>query len=240
MKRRSFFTLLELLIAMGLVAMLLTTISYYYLQLVVLDQKTEQLQNEIYQLAYLESRLAQVLPRAVPEGKRGKPFFFYTASDSKGGLFKEGTTSLVFVYDNGIDLDKKLANEVVGRLFVDTEGRLTLASWPVPKRWDKDKEPPMKKEILLDGVEAIRFSFYYPPQVDQSKVVGKVSPQVQAKRSLFLEQDDHWYDSWLQDYYMLPAIMRIELERKAAGEPVQRFQLAFPLPNASQVIYYQS
>lgn len=233
------FTLLEVIIAMSLLAVIMTLLGYSYLQLQLLSLEQDKVEEKRYKLAYLQSRLASIIPKTVAEGGNGNGFFFYTSGDQQGGLFKDGSASLVFVYDNGLDLQPEFSNEVIGRLYLSPQGQLVLASWPLPKRWSKSEMPPVKKEVLLEGVSQLRFSFYNAPEVDRSKVTK--NKKGIKRRFVKAEPADSWFDSWQQDYYELPAILRMDLTLTGAGEKeAEDFTMVYPLPNSQQVIYYKS
>lgn len=232
------FTLIEALLSLGLTAVLMTLLSYFYLQFSQIDSLEERAVRNLYQLSYVENRLATVLPRAVAENTAKKDFLFFTCMDSGGGLFKEGTMSLIFAYDNGICLDKLFSNHVLGRLFVDRQGNLVLATWPSPVRWKEGRLPPVKKEYLLDNVEGLKLSFYVAPEVDRSKV-AKVSPKTKERQQFSPQPPGSWITAWSANYYQLPPIVRIDLKlRSQPGGGPQEVHFAFPLPNSTSVIFY--
>jgi hypothetical protein len=162
------FTLLELLIGMGLAVMLLSTLSYFYLQVEMLNTEAERTQKESFELRHVENRLAKILPYTLSERELKKHFYFFTSQGE--GMFKN--PSLLFTFYNGVKLSSPFANDVLGRLYLDDEKKqLCLATWPSPKRWENGVTPPMAKEVLLDDVESLSFQFYVAPKRDRSKVV---------------------------------------------------------------------
>jgi hypothetical protein len=233
------FSMLEAVIALGLTAMLMTMLSYFYLQMDQITYLTEQSLRKLYQLAYVENRLATVLPKAVAENTARKDFFFFTTSDTNKELFSEGT-SLIFTYDNGIDLEKRFSNHVLGRLFVDPQQRLVLATWPSPMIWKEDTPPPIKKEILLENVEKLRFAFFVAPDVDRIKL-GLASQEVK-ERQIYTPEPSSWIPEWRYQYYQLPAIISIDIlqhtgDLKSTSLP-REIHFEFPLPNSPQAIFY--
>lgn len=172
---RRCFTLLELLISLFLTVILLFTLTYFYQQVSLLERETEKVQKENFQLRYLETRLNKILPNSLAEYEIKKEFLFFTSGDLHG-LLAPQNPSLVFLFDNGISLDPKQANRVLGRLYLDREKNLCLATWPLPSKWEKEAHlPSFHKEILLDQIETVNFQFFVPPDRDRKLVQDNVS-----------------------------------------------------------------
>lgn len=163
------FTLLEVLIGMGLAMILLSTLTYFYQQVEWMNTEAERTQKENFQLRYAENRLSRIFPTTLSERTEKKHFYFFTSNAE--GMLK--TPSLVFTFNNGLKLCASFASEVLGRLYLDEQKKqLCLALWPSPKRWENGM-PPMTKEVLLDNVESLAFNFYVAPKRDRSKVETK-------------------------------------------------------------------
>lgn len=179
--QRRHITLLELLIATALTVVILSTLSYFYRQVTVINVEMDKTQNESFKKRYVENRLASVLPKSISSTDISNDFHFFSSPDL-GALFKEGSDSLVFSFDNCVRLDKDMSYHVIGRLFLDTEGNLTLATWPVPKRWKEDEPIPISKEILLDHIETLEFQFYVPPQkTTRQEIIGNLPPEIRDR-----------------------------------------------------------
>ncbi|MCB1111240.1 MAG: hypothetical protein H7A37_06665 [Chlamydiales bacterium] len=229
-------TLLELLIALGLTVMVLTTLTYFYRQVDMIDRNIDRIQRESFEMRFIENRLAHVIPTIVSPRNEKKDYFLQSGRDNGDLLFKRGSETLLFTFDNGVDLDKQFSNHVLGRLFVDGEDNLVLAYWPSPKRWEKDEVLPMKKEVLMRGVERIEFLFYVPPERDRSKLLGT---QASVSKGLVVEElprRDAWLPDWKYEYYQLPAMMRVTVKLVEKEEPLR---YAFPLANAEEFIIYE-
>ena len=76
--RKSHMTLLETLIAMTLLALLLTFVFGFFRELSAIAQLSEQAQKQSFQMRYLESRLGFVFERIVNENAKDRTFYFYT------------------------------------------------------------------------------------------------------------------------------------------------------------------
>lgn len=219
--RRSSMTIIEVLISMALTILAITTLLYFYYQVDEVNRSIEKVQEESFQSRYLEGRLAAVLPKIIGENDLSKDFIFAT-TDGKSGLTKGGTSTLLFMYDNGVDLNPDFSNHVLGRLYVSERGDLMLAMWPAPARWRSDQPVPMRKELLFEGVEEIAFGFFVPPQKDKkTKVEG-----------------EGWIDEWKNEYKQLPALVSIDLKVEREGEK-ETMKYVFPLANAKDSIKYE-
>jgi type II secretory pathway pseudopilin PulG len=239
-------TLIEVIIAMTLVSVLLTALMGYYGQIEIIRYDVDRAQDEGFQLRYLQARLAYVLPRILPfkwpqkESEKSRDYFFFTTG-SEGG--SPQFSDLVFSYDNGIDLDEKFSNNVLGRLFVeetDDNNYLILATWPVPRCWTKeDESPPIRKEVLIDRVEELQFAFFHPPEEPEkvrrtpSAIGGPtIAGEVEIERN-------QWYTNWNQSFKALPAIVKVRIKRSVqtgVTPPSEWLDLVYPLPNAKAPI----
>lgn len=171
---RRCFTLLELLISLALTVVLLSTLTYFYLQVSLLEKETEKVQKENFTLRYLETRLNKILPNSLAEHDIKKEFLFFTSGDLQG-LLAPQNPSLVFLFDNGVSLDPKRANRVLGRLYLDRDRNLTLATWPLPSKWEKEANAPsVQREILMTQIESISFQFFVPPERDRKLIQDNI------------------------------------------------------------------
>lgn len=231
-------TLLEVLIAMGLAAIILSALTYFYRQVDSLNSEMDKLEQEQFKMAYVENRLADILPRAIsPRDTERNDFYFFTSSDANG-LLKEGAQSLVFTYDNRASLDKPFSYHVLGRLFLDKEGNFSLATWPSPFRWDLETKNsiPIKREILLENVESLSFQFYAAPEKNRDKIYNQAKKgSINKRESIEIIPKDHWHNEWKSQYHRLPAIIKITL--KQVNNPTE-INFVFPLPNSEMVIVY--
>ncbi|MBS4167624.1 type II secretion system protein [Parachlamydia sp. AcF125] len=233
--RKSFATLLEVLIALILTALILTTLSFFYQQIDAMNRASERLQVESFFKRFLQYRLTQVLPKSFSSGgNKRSAFYFYTTSFAEG-VFKSGTQSLVFGFDNGVNLDPAFASDVLGRLYVDGEGRLCLGMWPSPARWEEEEFPPMKKEVLFENVAMLKFQFFIPPDKGTLKDVKEKPVSPDGRVNIHPSPPGAWVDDWLQEYDQLPAIVRLIMTLEGDREPLV---YSFPLPNSKNPLIY--
>lgn len=229
-------TLIEMIVALALTVIVLTTLTFFYRQVSEIDAQTEKVISDNFQLRYAETRLAEILPRTISASNQKHDFVFFSIEGD--GLAKPGSQSLIFTFDNQISLDKMFSNHVIGRIYLDTKGNLTLAYWPSPKRWERNHLPPMKKEILLENVDNLAFEFYIAPvkeiaaepKDDKKTSKGDKSPPPSP------EPKGAWRKlPWQVEFQQLPAMIRVMVTLPKREKPMV---FAFPLPNAkSHVIY---
>ncbi len=261
--RRQYVTLIEVMIAMGLISILMTVLMGYYSQIEFLHGQIDRARDESFELRYLEARLAQVIPSAISakpptkETEKKNDFYFYTSTNLESGV--EGP-SLVFTYDNGIDIDPAFCNHVLGRLLVESrngESSLVLLTWPVPRCTKGTFPPPMKKEILISKVTDISYQFFSPTvqenqqdnQSNQSNANGQSNQnnidnqQQQQNTTPTTPKEtpprDQWVDNWKMAYGELPVVVKISLKRSVQTglvPPSEPIVLAYPLPNSKKPI----
>lgn len=244
--RHHFMTLIEMLIGISLTAVLLTLLAGFYHQLGYLDKKSEQLQQENFQMRYLESRLAAIIPKILPEykisGRKCSHFYFFSSGDL-GGLLASGSQSLVFIYDSGVSLEKYRPPCSLGRLFLDPKGRFCLASWPLLKDWNSSMPAATKKEVLLEGVESLKFKFFAPPPRDYQGLIGKLKKIDKNRPSTIprVENADPWVEEWKPDNNTLPPLLKIFLtfKKQTPEKKPVTLTLAYSLPYAQNLIIYE-
>jgi hypothetical protein len=142
------FTLLEMMVSLGLLSILLVILFGVYHQISSAQTEMERIRERAFANRYLQTRLSDVLSKVVKPKKSGHPFFMI----SEEHAYAEGK-SLIFTYDNGYACDRRFAGKVTGRLYLSPEKRLFLATWPL------DAPTSMRKELLFEGVEVVDFVF---------------------------------------------------------------------------------
>lgn len=186
MKRRC-FTLVEVLIAISLLSILLFALLSSYSQLKMIDTAIGKETVKDFEMRQLESRLeAAILQVLKAEDNKN---FFYTEYPHYSN-----SPSLVFSYDAESRLDPRFSGPVLGRLFVDREGNLLLATWPSPKRYSQQPIP-MQVEVLATGIQSVAFSFFTPEQnqwsSDWQKNTGTVPPLMKLH---IVKESKEWVD----------------------------------------------
>lgn len=214
-RRQAYMTMLEVLIAISLLAVLLSALLGFYQQIEKFQQKITQQKQENFRYFYLQYRLGQVLPKILnnfpldKDTKSHKLKKFYLYSSNRGNAIKNN--SLVFVFDNGIDGNPLFSNRDIGRLYIDKDSNLCLSVWPAPIEVDSSN-PPMRQEILLDKVSSLSFEFYLPPRPNKDdKPVDPQHEQYHGKWLPLEDLDKIEYET--EDDRELPPILRIIIEK---------------------------
>ncbi|MCE2982464.1 MAG: prepilin-type N-terminal cleavage/methylation domain-containing protein [Parachlamydia sp.] len=235
-KQKRAFTLLETLIALSILSVLLTMVFAFFREITQMSAITEQLQNESFRMRYTEMRLAYLFERIVNENeKTTREFFFFSDKPGKGVL--TDTPALVFSFDNEARANPTFSGDLLARVYVDPEHRLSLAMWPIS---GADPHQEMHKEILLENVTGLVLEFYMPPGQEDKQ------PDKEQKKE---PERDKWQSEWLSAYEQMPAIIRLTVniaddpkELKKGGNPSQIKStprlFSFVLPSSKNTIYY--
>jgi len=222
--RRRFFTLLELLIALAITVVLLSSILFFYRTISMKNAQIDKNEEREFTRRYLEGRLIAILSKATLKNTKGA---FYTLNAIEG-LTKSNQPLLLFCFDNGITLNKELSNEVLALLFVDKQETLSLALWPAPTRWEKGTTPPMAmRESLFAGVKQLRLSFFSAASLEK-----KSSADLKATDELPPLHSGIWQRDWKR----LPHIVYIYLTTIDEGE----MTFAIPIAKAIAPITYSA
>lgn len=234
--KRHYLTLVEVLIALGLSSIIMTAMFYFYQKAARLDIAVQKVEHQVFSLRLLESQLMRIIPKSVSLKEAKGDFVFLSGVSDQ--ISKSGTPYLLFTYDRGVDIDPLFSNIVMARLFVDKKSRLILAVWPTHKRWPAgNSPPPMKREVLMENVSSLSFSFYNPP--DEKSKKGSSNPR-SVRGVIFVDPEvkGGFMKEWKNEYGMLPVLMKIEIETNNNGH-IEKKTFPFLLPYANRVITYQ-
>lgn len=220
-KKRA-FTLIEIMISMSLVSILLTFLAYTYYEINLLNIFTEKTEKKAFQLRYLENRLYQIIPNVLSSKNRDHIFF---SSHSCENFLKSGNPYLIFSFDNAINIiDSNFSNHVIGRLFLDREGKLILTIMPNVEKLELKDNIPISKEVLMENVKSLNFSFFSWNQKSEEQNENML-------------QKGEWVSYWKQEYQQLPALLKIKLIYLDQKEEKIR-EMVFPLMNGKYKITY--
>lgn len=236
---KRWMTLIEIVIGMALTALLLTTLAYFYQQVNALNSKSDQLQQETFKRLYVQSRLTAVIPKILPH-KIQKKICFFTSGNSLGTL-AAGSQSLIFVFSTGVELNPDIANKSFARLYLDNQHRLCLAKWKIPKATEQ-RTGDIYKEILMEGVDSLKFAFFVPPERERS-VIEKSDPESSLDPMLTYNASKPWVDEWPRSANFLPPMIKIIIRPTKSPESRNELEpliFAFPLPHSKKIIVYES
>lgn len=237
-KQKRFFTLIEVLVALVLTTLILSTLMFFYRQVIEISLEIDRISSKNFDLRYLETRLADILPKAI--GEKEKDFVFFSLGDE--GLTKPGSDSLIFTFNHDASLNKDLSQNTLARIYLEKNGKLMIAYWPSPSRWDKGSMPSIKKEFLFQDVEKLAFEFYIaPPVKENDPKQGEQQANEQEKIAAEPEPKGGWRkEVWLEEYKQLPVMVKLILtmsKKEKATEP-EILTFIYPLVhNKSHVTY---
>lgn len=220
--RRLKFTLLEVLIALALATVILSTLLYFYFQMSQASIVADRAAVESFKIRFLENRLRDLTLRMVEPNNEDHVFF---SGNSNFGLFLPNTDNLVFTYDNGKVLSDSLSSYVLGRLYVDPEKRLTLMTWQDRSKWKDNVLPPFHREVLFDNVEKFGIDFFVGPKSDEEQ---SLTPREELRLP-------KWFKPWGKDFQELPALLKFTITTEG-GDIVY----VFPLANKNAKVIYKS
>lgn len=218
-KRKHPITLIEILISLGLLALLLQTLFFWYHNAATSNQILKEQRWPVLEERFAEQRLHSIL------SKTNFDTYFFSLNDGPESI--EGR-NLVFTFDNGPQPHPKLSNTVLGRLYVDrTKHALCLGIWPHPK---EKAQNPSQTLILLENVHDLNFQFYYPPnpfkKTVEPKEVGHTIP------------DEGWQSHWKKEFDRVPVMMKLSLTR-IVGEKEYLLEMGFDFPASYHQIVYK-
>jgi hypothetical protein len=182
-----------------------------------------------------------VFERIVNENETARKFFFYTQPPLSD---ISSSPSLIFTFDNGVRMNPAFSGDVLGRIFVDHEGRLCLVTWPLHVSEPREL---MEQEVLIDGVAKVEYSFYAAPERlnDDKEIVTGEIVDTEGKTP----KKDTWHEEWLITYKQMPSILKMTVEfadnndegkkgkRKENIAPSKQV-FHFVLPSSKNPVYY--
>jgi prepilin-type N-terminal cleavage/methylation domain-containing protein len=203
-RKKRAFTLLELMIALGLTAILLSLLFRFFAGSVRVDRKISDARLVLNQRQQLQIRLTRLFTSIVPRSSMPPSDIssFYTLN--------EKTASLVAIFDNGIDPDPLFSGPVLGKLFIDEQSNLTLALWPL----DKKENHLYRTEMLLPHVQNMHFQF-----------LAKKGLQENDPTSIPINASLEWRFNWPKNRWDIPSIIRVVIQQER-----QEIGFAFMLP----------
>ncbi len=242
-QRKAYMTLLETLIAISLLSILLVFVFGFFRELSELTHLTEKAQKNSFHMRYLESRLGFIFERVVNEKTSGRKFFFYTQPINRNF---SSSPSLILTFNNEVRLDPNFSGDVLARLYLDLEGRLRLAIWPLhvsqPHQY-------LQEEILMDKVVSVSYAFYAAPEriKDAKEIVlnDKIDPEKKTP------DKDKWHEEWAITYNQMPSIVKVIIEvaknaedfkadHRGGSIKTEQLTFHFVLPSSKNPVSYPS
>lgn len=204
------FILFELIIALGLTAILLSVLFRFFASSLLMDRKIETARTALFQRQHFQTRMTtlftSIVPRASTPPSTGSSF--YTAEGKE----------IVAVFDNGIDPDPAFSGPILGKFFLDSDANLALALWPL----EKLEKNLYRKEILLQQVQDIRFQF-----------LAKKTAQAEDPHAIPINESLEWRTNWPKTRWDIPSCIRLIVRQNN-----QDIAFAFTLPFLEPIATY--
>ena len=156
MKKRP-ITLIEVIVFCSLAAIVLGAVLYFFAQTIKMDDKIQNIKEEVYLEQQLELKLHNIFSRLLPScavANEIQKSSFYTLKEKS-----KKTPTLYFCFESSIDPSPKFSGSLFGFLKVEKK-QLLLKTWP-SSFTKEDKIVPIRSQTLLDNVQEIEFEFYF-------------------------------------------------------------------------------
>jgi len=201
MRKRSFF-LLEIIIAIGLSSMLLTLLFRFIVSYATIEKKIEGAQIGLLERSRMQEKLESIFTSIEPSTLEEPSFYTLDFPE-------ESNSSLVFLYNAGIDPDPAFSGPNTGRLYLNKRGEFCLTQWPLSKS-------DYRSEVLLKNIRAFEWEL-----LGKKEVSGRFE----------------WLSIWTKKQRGLPSIIRLKLwcgidKNKRTGP---NLQFAFILPTQEPI-----
>jgi hypothetical protein len=199
-RRRRFFTLIEVLIALTLMAFLSTTL-FFWVRFALTTNRSFQDSKWVYlEERYCRERLEELFSKSVYDLK--SPL-------EEKHTFYSRENSCVFVTDLGTNPSPLLSKHVLIELYLTDDHLLAATLWPVPIKDKKIATDPSLTLPLLSAVDKIELSFYCPP--DPSPLIVKPAEIGPYKPT------SGWNSVWKKEAECRPALIKLVIHRQKIG-----------------------
>ncbi len=197
--------LLEFLIALSLMAILLTFLFSFFVQSAKIEKKLDTTRMLVSKRSYLQIRLQSVLSSI--DRSTLNPCFYTKMFE------KEKKVSLIVQFDNGIDPEPAFSGTLIGRIYLDSEKNLNLATWPLTQ----EKNPPWRNEILYSNIKDFEFEF-----------LGSATDPEKNESMRAITPNFAWRTRWPKSIGAIPGIVRLTLHVEKEQDPI-RYALILPV-----------
>lgn len=189
------FTLVELILSLGLMALLLAAIGFMSAYALKTQKTLDRKRQAILHEQVLWQRLGDILSRCcLPPREENKPqtAAIWLSSDSRVELH----------FRPIVTLQAELNLLQRSSLFLD-EGKLIFETGPSPWLWDEAVcQNSRSQQVIAEGIQEILFGFLYIPSV------AKAASQTPAPDRLPLAG---WNDTWQEDWGVIPSAIAVKI-----------------------------
>jgi len=208
-KNRPFF-LLEIVMAIGLASMLFTLLFRFLVSYATIEKKIEQTELVLLERARMQEKLESMFTSI--ESSTLEDPSFYTLD-----FPEEKSTSLVLLYNAGIDPDPAFSGPNMARLYLNKKGEFCLTQWPLSKT-------DYRTEILLKDIRALEWELLGYKEASDTKAIPITSTR-------------GWLPVWSKKQGGVPSIIRLKLwcgiDKNRKSGP--NLQFAFILPTQEPI-----
>ncbi|MBS0652294.1 MAG: DUF1494 domain-containing protein [Verrucomicrobia bacterium] len=142
-EKRYSLTLLEVMIALSLAAILLSALMTCYYQISKKRITAQELKKSSLSVELMRQRLVHLFAKTAAAEKAS----FYTGTHAQAI-----GPCLIFLFDNGVDRSPEFCGDVMGMLYQNASRELCLASW--------GDHGGARNEVLLENTDGLSFSFF--------------------------------------------------------------------------------
>jgi hypothetical protein len=239
-KRKLYFSMIEVLVAMGLAMSAFAALMGFYAYVSYMGKRGKEIEKQSFETLYLQNRLAELLPQAIPYYKSTKKKKESAELKTNYNFFTSqygNSPGLTFLFNNGGSNNSTFSGVALGKIYLNTKKQLVFALFPSPLRWEPSGVPPMKTEVLAEGVDRIAWSFFSGMDVNRDLMWKDIGVQVNDDKNRMLTEQmpmGQWIPEWKNEYRKLPALVKLEVYK---GQ--QRTQFVFPLSMSEIMIAYE-
>ncbi len=239
-KRRLRFSMIELVVAMGLAMAALAALMGFYAYVSYMGNKGKETEKRAFEMLYLQNRLSELLPQSIPYYKSRKIKNKSAELKTNYNFFTShygNSPSLTFLFNNEGSNNSAFSGVALGKIYVNAKKQLVFAMFPSPLRWELSGVPPVKTEVLAEGVDKITWSFFTGMDINRELIWKDIGVQVKEDKNQSLIEElpkGQWIPDWKNDYRKLPALVKLEIYK---GQHRNRF--IFPLAMSEIMITYE-
>jgi hypothetical protein len=201
--------LLEIIIGLGLSACLFTVLFRFLVSYATIEKKVEIAQIVLLERERIQQKLGELFT-SIETNTKEKSFYTLQFPNEK-------STSLIILYNAGVDPDPAFSGLNTGRLYLNTKGEFCLTQWTLAQE-------DYRTEVLLKNITALDWELF-----------GQ-KPKKNMKATL-VGDSWAWLPTWPKEQSGVPGIIRLKLwcgiEKKKKGEP--NLQFAFILPTQEPI-----
>ena len=199
--------LLEIIIGIGLSACLFTLLFRFLVSYATIEKKVETAQIVLLERERVQQKLGEIFTSIETSANENS---FYTLTNEK-------STSLIILYNAGVDPDPAFSGVNTGHIYLNEKGEFCFTQWTL-------SQDDYRTEVLLKNIKAITWELLGPKPKKQISVIP-------------LGDSWAWWPLWPKEQNGIPKIIRLKLwcgiEKKKKIEP--NLQFAFILPTQEPI-----